>query len=224
LKPLIAPSILSANFACLGKDVEDVIGAGADIIHFDAMDNHFVSNLTIGPMVCEALRDFGITAPIDVHLMMQPIDSIIPAFIKAGASYISFHPEATNNVERTLDLIRENGCKCGLAFSPRASLDVLKHTIDKVDIILIMSVDPGFGGQGFISSSLAKLHQAKEIIQLSGRNIRLEIDGGVNVENIAEIAAAGADIFVAGSAIFGSEDYASTITSMRDLINNISRG
>ena len=219
LKPLIAPSILSANFARLGEDVKDVLDAGADIIHFDAMDNHFVSNLTFGPLICEALRKFGIKSPIDVHLMMEPVDNIIPAFIDAGASYISFHPEATINVEKTLDFIRENGCKSGLAFSPAASLDILESVIEKVDIILIMSVNPGFGAQKFIPSSLTKLSQAKKIIQSSGRNIRLEIDGGVNIENISEIAAAGADTFVAGSAIFGSDNYTSTITSMRNKIN-----
>ncbi|MBT5862356.1 MAG: ribulose-phosphate 3-epimerase [Woeseiaceae bacterium] len=220
LTPLIAPSILSADFARLGDDVKDVLDAGADIVHFDVMDNHFVPNLTIGPMICDALRTYGIEAPIDVHLMVEPVDAIIPDFVKAGASYITFHPEASRHVDRSLELIREQGCKSGLAFSPTTPLDLLNHVIDKVDIILLMSVNPGFGGQSFIPLSLAKLRQAREMIETSGREIRLEIDGGVKIDNIGEIAAAGADTFVAGSAIFGSDDYAATIASMRAEIDS----
>jgi len=213
--PLIAPSILSADFARLGDDVNAVLDAGADIVHFDVMDNHFVPNLTIGPMICEALRNHGIEAPIDVHLMVEPVDSIIPDFAKAGASYITFHPEASRHVDRSLGLIKEQGCKAGLVFSPATPLDWLKHVIDKVDMILLMSVNPGFGGQSFIPSSLAKLRDAQQIIEESGREIRLEIDGGVKLDNIGEIAAAGADTFVAGSAIFGADDYAATIAAMK---------
>jgi len=220
LTPLIAPSILSADFARLGDDVKDVLDAGADIVHFDVMDNHFVPNLTIGPMICDALRTYGIEAPIDVHLMVEPVDAIIPDFVKAGASYITFHPEASRHVDRSLELIRKQGCKSGLAFSPTTPLDLLNHVIDKVDMILLMSVNPGFGGQSFIPLSLAKLRQAREMIETSGREIRLEIDGGVKIDNIGEIAAAGADTFVAGSAIFGSDDYAATITSMRAEIDS----
>lgn len=192
-----------------------MLDAGADIVHFDVMDNHFVPNLTIGPMICEALRNFGIEAPIDVHLMVEPVDAIIPDFAKAGASYITFHPEASRHVDRSLGLIKEQGCKSGLVFSPATPLDWLNHVIDKVDMVLLMSVNPGFGGQSFIPSSLEKLRQARKIIDASGREIRLEIDGGVKVDNIGEIAAAGADTFVAGSAIFGADDYAKTIAAMK---------
>jgi len=213
--PLIAPSILSADFARLGDDVKAVLDAGADIVHFDVMDNHFVPNLTIGPLICDALRSFGIEAPIDVHLMVEPVDRIIPDFAKAGASYITFHPEASRHIDRSLALIREQGCQSGLVFNPATPLDCLDYVIDKVDMVLLMSVNPGFGGQKFIPSALDKLRQAKKIIDDSGRDIRLEIDGGVKVDNIGEIAAAGADTFVAGSAIFGSDDYAATIAAMK---------
>ena len=215
MRPLIAPSILSADFARLGEDVEAVLGAGADIVHFDVMDNHFVPNLTIGPMICEALVSYGIEAPIDVHLMVEPVDRIIPDFARAGASYITFHPEASKHPDRTLGLIRDEGCKAGLVFNPATPLDWLEYVIDKVDIVLLMSVNPGFGGQTFIPSALDKLRQARRIIDDSGHEIRLEIDGGVKVDNIGAIAAAGADTFVAGSAIFGSKDYAATIAAMR---------
>lgn len=215
MRPLIAPSILSADFARLGQDVEAVLGAGADIVHFDVMDNHFVPNLTIGPMICEALVSYGIEAPIDVHLMVEPVDRIIPDFARAGASYITFHPEASKHPDRTLGLIRDEGCKAGLVFNPATPLDWLEYVIDKVDIVLLMSVNPGFGGQTFIPSALDKLRQARRIIDDSGHEIRLEIDGGVKVDNIGAIAAAGADTFVAGSAIFGSKDYAATIAAMR---------
>jgi ribulose-phosphate 3-epimerase len=215
VEPLIAPSILSADFARLGDDVNAVLEAGADIVHFDVMDNHFVPNLTIGPLICEALRDHGITAPIDVHLMVDPVDRLIPDFAKAGASYISFHPEASRHVHRTIGLIRENGCKAGLVFNPATPLTWLEHVIDDLDMVLIMSVNPGFAGQEFIESSLEKLRQARGMIDASGREIRLEIDGGVKISNIGEIAAAGADTFVAGSAIFGSDNYAVTIAEMR---------
>jgi len=213
--PLIAPSILSADFARLGEDVQAVLDAGADMVHFDVMDNHFVPNLTIGPMICDALRSYGIEAPIDVHLMVEPIDRIIPDFAKAGANYISVHPEASRHLDRSLGLIREQGCKAGLVFNPATPLDWLTHVIDKVDLVLLMSVNPGFGGQKFIPSALTKLRQVRQIIDASGQEIRLEIDGGVKIDNIGEIAAAGADTFVAGSAIFGSDDYAATIAAMR---------
>ena len=218
LKPWIAPSILSADFARLGEEVEAVLRAGADSIHFDVMDNHYVPNLTIGPVVCEALRKRGITAPIDVHLMVRPVDRIIPDFAKAGATWISFHPEASDHVDRTLNLIRDHGCRPGLVFNPATPLNWLDHVIEEVDMILLMSVNPGFGGQKFIPSALPKLRQARERIRASGREIRLQIDGGVKVENIGEVAKAGADTFVAGSAIFGTKDYAATISAMRSEI------
>jgi len=211
----IAPSILSADFARLGDEVTNVLASGADIVHFDVMDNHYVPNLTIGPLICEALIKHGITAPIDVHLMVKPVDRIIPDFAKAGASYITFHPEASEHIDRTLQLIRENGCKSGLVFNPSTPLDYLKYVMDKVDMILLMSVNPGFGGQSFIPETLKKLREARKIIDESGRDIRLEIDGGVKIDNIREIAEAGADTFVAGSAIFNTDDYKSTIDAMR---------
>ena len=201
---LIAPSILSADFARLGEEVDNVLASGADIVHFDVMDNHYVPNLTIGPLVCAALRKYGVTAPIDVHLMIKPVDRIVPDFAAAGASYITFHPEASEHVDRTLQLIRSEGCKSGLVFNPATPLSVLQHVIDKVDMILLMSVNPGFGGQSFLPSTLDKLRQARKLIDESGRDIRLEIDGGVKVDNIGKIHAAGADTFVAGSAIFGA--------------------
>lgn len=213
---LIAPSILSADFARLGDEVNAVLEAGADVIHFDVMDNHYVPNLTIGPMVCSALRKHKITAPIDVHLMVSPVDQLILDFAKAGASYISFHPEATMHVDRSLQLIRDQGCKSGLVFNPATPITCLEYLMDKVDVILLMSVNPGFGGQKFIPSTLKKLEQVRKLIDDSGQAIRLEVDGGVTVDNIAEIAQAGADMFVAGSAIFGSKDYAATIAEMRN--------
>ncbi|HMN46892.1 MAG TPA: ribulose-phosphate 3-epimerase [Povalibacter sp.] len=215
IKPWIAPSILSADFARLGEEVRAVLEAGADSIHFDVMDNHYVPNLTIGPLVCEALRKHGITAPIDVHLMVKPVDRIIPDFAAAGATWISFHPEASEHVDRTLALIRDHGCRPGLVFNPATPLNWLDHVMDKVDMILLMSVNPGFGGQKFIPSALQKLRQVRERIKASGREIRLQIDGGVKVDNIREIASAGADTFVAGSAIFGARDYKATIDAMR---------
>ena len=221
MEPLIAPSILSADFARLGEEVDAVFEAGADIVHFDVMDNHYVPNLTIGPMVCSALRKYGIQAPIDVHLMVKPVDRIIGDFIEAGASYITFHPEASEHIDRSLELIKSGGCQCGLVFNPTTSLDYLQYVIDKVDMILIMSINPGFGGQSFIPMTYEKLKQARKMIQASGRDIRLEIDGGVKVDNIADIAASGADTFVAGSAIFGSTDYAQTIASMKKAIADI---
>jgi ribulose-phosphate 3-epimerase len=218
VKPLIAPSILSADFARLGEDVAAVLDAGADIIHFDVMDNHFVPNLTFGPLVLQALRNYGIEAPIDVHLMIEPVDRIIPDFARAGADFITFHPEASRHVDRSLALVRESGAQAGLVFNPATPLDWLTHVLDKVDMILVMSVNPGFGGQEFIPATLDKLRRAREIIDESGREIRLEVDGGVHPGNIGEIARAGADTFVAGSAIFGSEDYAATIAAMKQEI------
>jgi ribulose-phosphate 3-epimerase len=215
MKPWIAPSILSADFARLGAEVTAVLDAGADLIHFDVMDNHYVPNLTIGPLVCEALRKHGVTAPIDVHLMVKPVDRIVPDFAQAGATWISFHPEASEHVDRTIGLIREHGCKPGLVFNPATPLNWLDHVIDEIDLVLIMSVNPGFGGQKFIPEALEKLRLARERIGASGREIRLEIDGGVKADNIEAIARAGADTFVAGSAIFGSKDYAATIAAMR---------
>ena len=212
---IISPSILSADFARLGEEVNAVLGAGADWIHFDVMDNHYVPNLTIGPLVCEALRRAGVKAPIDVHLMISPVDGLVPDFAKAGASYISFHPEATQHVDRTIQLIRDSGCKPGLVFNPATPLNWLDYVIEKLDLILVMSVNPGFGGQKFIPQALHKLAEARARIKAAKRDIRLEIDGGVKVDNAAEIARAGADTFVAGSAIFGSADYAGTIKAMR---------
>ena len=218
----IAPSILSADFARLGAEVDDVLAAGADIVHFDVMDNHYVPNLTIGPLVCEALRNHGVEAPIDVHLMVKPVDRIIPDFAAAGASYITFHPEASEHIDRSLSLIRDSGCRSGLVFNPATPLSYLEHVIDKVDMVLLMSVNPGFGGQSFIPATLDKLRAARRIIDQSGYDIRLEIDGGVKVDNIAEIAAAGADTFVSGSGIFGKAEagdahrYDSIIARMRD--------
>lgn len=216
--PIIAPSILSADFARLGEDTARVLAAGADWVHFDVMDNHYVPNLTVGPLVCEALRNYGIAAPIDVHLMVRPVDRIVPDFARAGASLVSFHPEASEHVDRTLGLIREHGLQAGLVFNPATPLHYLDHVMDKLDLILIMSVNPGFGGQSFIPEALAKLRAARTRIEASGRAIRLEVDGGVKVDNIRAIAAAGADTFVAGSAIFNSPDYAATIAKMRDEI------
>ncbi|MGE5168553.1 MAG: ribulose-phosphate 3-epimerase [Deltaproteobacteria bacterium] len=215
---VIAPSILSANFARLGEEVDNVLAAGADWVHFDVMDNHYVPNLTIGPLVCEALRKHGVKAPIDVHLMVRPVDRLVPDFARAGASLISFHPEASDHIDRTLGLIRDSGCKTGLVFNPATPLSYLDYVLDKLDLILIMSVNPGFGGQSFIPEALEKLRRARELIDRSGRAIRLEIDGGVKIDNIADIAGAGADTFVAGSAIFGQKDYAATIAAMRKAI------
>ncbi len=212
---LIAPSILSADFARLGEEVDNVLAAGADVVHFDVMDNHYVPNLTIGPLVCDALRNHGVTAPIDVHLMVKPVDRIIPDFAKAGATYITFHPEASDHIDRTLGLIQEQGCKAGLVFNPSTPLHYLDHVMDKLDVILLMSVNPGFGGQSFIPGTLNKLREARRRIEQSGRDIRLEIDGGVKTGNIREIAQAGADMFVAGSAIFGQSDYKTVIDAMR---------
>ena len=215
LEPLIAPSILSADFARLGDDVNAVLSAGADVVHFDVMDNHYVPNLTIGPLVCEALRNHGITAPIDVHLMVSPVDRIVGDFAAAGATYITFHPEASPHIDRTLSLIREQGYKSGLVFNPATPLTYLDYVMDKVDMVLLMSVNPGFGGQSFIPSSLDKLAAARRLIDASARDIRLEIDGGVKTSNIGQIAAAGADTFVAGSAIFGADNYNTVISEMR---------
>ncbi len=218
---LIAPSILSADFARLGEEVDAVLEAGADIVHFDVMDNHYVPNLTIGPMVCKALRKYGVTAPIDAHLMVKPVDRTIGDFIEAGATYITFHPEASEHIDRSLQMVRDGGCKSGLVFNPATPLHYLDHVLDKVDMILLMSVNPGFGGQKFIPATLEKLKQARKIIDDSGRDIRLEVDGGVGVQNIAEIAAAGADTFVAGSAIFGTDDYKATIDQMRKALSGV---
>jgi ribulose-phosphate 3-epimerase len=215
---LIAPSILSADFARLGEEVDNVLAAGADMVHFDVMDNHYVPNLTIGPLVCEALREHGVQAPIDVHLMVKPVDRIIGDFATAGATFITFHPEASEHIDRSLQLVRDAGCKSGLVFNPATSLDYLNYVMDKVDMVLLMSVNPGFGGQSFIPAVLTKLREARRLIDASGLPIRLEIDGGVKIDNIGEIAAAGADTFVAGSAIFGADDYAATIARMRDEI------
>ena len=216
--PWIAPSILSADFARLGEEVRTVLEAGADVVHFDVMDNHYVPNLTIGPLVCEALRKAGITAPIDVHLMVKPVDRIVPDFARAGATWITFHPEASEHVDRTIGLIREHGCRPGLVLNPASPLNWLDHVLDKIDMVLLMSVNPGFGGQSFIPSVLPKITRVREMIDRSGREIRLEVDGGVKVHNIEAVAAAGADTFVAGSAIFGAKDYAATISAMRERI------
>ena len=213
--PWIAPSILSADFARLGEEVTSVLAAGADIVHFDVMDNHYVPNLTIGPLVCEALRKHGVTAPIDVHLMVKPVDRIVPDFAKAGATWITFHPEASEHVDRTIGLIRESGCRPGLVLNPATPVNWLDHVIEKIDMVLLMSVNPGFGGQSFIPSALPKIAKVRELIDRSGREIRLEVDGGIKVDNIAAVAAAGADTFVAGSAIFGAADYRATIEAMR---------
>jgi ribulose-phosphate 3-epimerase len=213
--PWIAPSILSADFARLGEEVDAVLAAGADVVHFDVMDNHYVPNLTVGPLVCEALRKHGVTAPIDVHLMVKPVDRIIPDFAKAGASIISFHPEASEHIDRTIALIKENGCKAGLVFNPATPLNWLDHTLENLDLVLVMSVNPGFGGQKFIPGALAKLREVRRRIDACGRDVRLEIDGGVKVDNIGLIARAGADTFVAGSAIFGEKDSRAVIGAMR---------
>lgn len=220
-EPVIAPSILSADMARLGEDTDAVLAAGADFVHVDVMDNHYVPNLTFGPVIVKALRNYGVTAPLDVHLMIKPVDRIIPEFAQAGASYITFHPEASEHIDRSLQLIRDNGCKSGLVFNPATPLDCLEYVMDKIDMILLMSVNPGFGGQSFIPSALDKLKAVRKLIDDSGYQIRLEIDGGVKVENIREIAEAGADTFVAGSAIFGSDDYKATITSMREQLSAV---
>ncbi|MEH6357618.1 MAG: ribulose-phosphate 3-epimerase [Pseudomonadales bacterium] len=212
---LIAPSILAANFACLGEEVDNVLAAGADIVHFDVMDNHYVPNLTIGPMVCKALRKHGVTAPIDAHLMVSPVDRMIGEFAEAGATYITFHPEASDHIGRSIQLIKDAGCKAGLVFNPATPLSYLDYVMDDMDMILLMSVNPGFGGQKFIPNTLNKIRDLRQLITASGRDIRLEVDGGIGINNIADVAAAGADTFVAGSAIFGSDDYARTIAEMR---------
>ncbi|MFO1378201.1 MAG: ribulose-phosphate 3-epimerase [Steroidobacteraceae bacterium] len=218
LEPVIAPSILSADFARLGEEVDAVLAAGAQWVHFDVMDNHYVPNLTIGPLVCEALRRHGVTAPIDVHLMIEPVDRIVPDFAKAGATYITFHPEASAHVDRTIQLIRDSGCRPGIVLNPATPLDWLDWTLGQIDLVLLMSVNPGFGGQQFIASALPKLAAVRRLIDASGRDVRLEIDGGVKVDNIGAIAVAGADTFVAGSAIFGARDYRATIDAMRSEI------
>lgn len=218
---VIAPSILAADFARLGEEVENVLAAGADWVHFDVMDNHYVPNLTIGPMVCKALRDYGVSAPIDVHLMVQPVDELIGLFAEAGATYITFHPDASIHVDRSLQLVQDAGCKCGLVFNPAASLDSLRYVIDKVDMVLLMSVNPGFGGQQFIPTTLEKIREVRDLIDHSGRDIRLEVDGGITTNNVADVAAAGADTFVAGSAIFGRDDYPEVVGEFRQALATV---